>query len=364
MLGQPGVYLSLVLVLLAAVLPAFTSTKLFTVSGFTLGISSSTVHMLLLTYIVGMAAIAWNVIGGFGGQFSLGNGVFMGVSAYTAGILAVTYDVPFVAALALGLVLTLLLAVVIGYPSFQLTGHYFALATITIVEGVRFLTRHFRDLTGGANGFSLIPAGVGDGGDFFLKLNRVVDWDAMGLSPKTGYYWLGLGLFVLAVAWSAHIRYSKLGYYLRALKDDQMAAQAVGIDVPRYKMYGWLVTAFLTGLSGGVYAAYIQYLDPGFMFSITESVRFAVIPIIGGIGTIAGPVIGTLVMVPIQHVAVTELGGKYGALTYVVYGVLLIVLIMYAPNGFRPLIAPYAKKVADAFPEFRVSDQPLPWDEE
>lgn len=352
------------MILLAGALPALTPTKFVTVSGHTLGITSSTVHMLLLTYIIGMAAIAWNVIGGYGGQFSLGNAVFMGLTAYTAGILAVTYNVPFVAAVALGLALTMVLAVIIGYPSFQLTGHYFALATITIVEGVRFLTRHFRDVTGGANGFSLIPAGVGDGADFFLKLNRVVDWGAMGLSPKTGYYWLALLLFVLAIVWSAHIRYSKLGYYLRALKDDQMAAQAVGIDVPRYKMYGWLVSAFLTGLSGAVYAAYIQYLDPAYMFSITESVRFAVIPIIGGVGTIAGPIIGTLVMVPIQHIAVTELGGKYGALTYVVYGILLIALIMYAPNGFRPLIAPYAEKVAGAFPEFRFTERALPWDEE
>lgn len=362
MLGQPRVYLSLLVVLFAAALPALTPTKLVTVAGHTLGITSSTVHMLLLTYITGMAAIAWNVIGGYGGQFSLGNAVFMGITAYTAGILAVEQNIPFVLALLLGLAFTLVVAVVIGYPSFQLTGHYFALATITIVEGMRFLTRHFGDITGGANGYSLIPAGVGEEGDFLLKLTTAVDWGALGLSQKAGYYWLGLVLFVLGIVLSAYIRYSKLGYYLRALKDDQMAAQAVGINVPRFKMYGWLVSALLTGLAGGVYAAYIQYLDPAFMFSITESVRFAVIPIIGGVGTVAGPVIGTLVMVPIQHVAVTELGGQFGALTYVGYGILLILLIFYAPNGFRPLVAPYAAKVADAFPSVRFTDQTLPWE--
>jgi len=111
-------------------------------------------------------------------------------------------------------------------------------------------------------------------------------------------------------------------------------------------MIGWIVTACLTALAGIMYAVYIQFLSPGFSFSITQSVLYAVIPIIGGIGTIAGPVIGTLLMVPLEHISQTEFGGTYGAITYVVYGIILILLIIYAPEGLRPKL----KVVADPSP--------------
>lgn len=282
-------------------------------------IDSGLQNLFIVTFVVGTAAIGWNVIGGFGGQFSLGNGVFFGLTSYTIGLLMVTVNLSFVPALLIGLGVTLLAAVVIGLPSFKLTGHYFALATITVVAGGRYLVRYFDATTGGAQGFSLVPASVGGG----LALNLTT----------MGYYYVALALFAFAVLVSIRLRYSKLGYYLLALKDDQEAASAIGINVPRYKMYGWLVTAFLTGLAGAVYTIYTQYLVPSYMFSISQSVLYAVIPIIGGIGTLLGPIVGTFVLVPVQTFAVSEFGGNFGALTYVVYGVLLILLILYAPDG-------------------------------
>lgn len=306
----------------------------------------SLVHMLILTYIVGVAAVGWNVIGGYGGQFSLGNGVFFGMTGYTMGILLVHYELSFGLALAAGLAATIVTALVVGYPTFTLTGHYFALATITVVEGLRFLARYFQDLTGGAQGMSVIPAAM-----------RGVP--ALNL-PRLAYYQLALALFVLAVALSAWIRYRRLGYYLMALRDDQLAAASVGIDVSRYKMYGWLVSAVLTGAAGAMYTVYIQFLDPDFMFSITQSILFAVIPIIGGIGTVSGPVIGTLLMVPLQHFTVTELGGRFGALTYIGYGVLLILLIMYAPEGFAPRLASAGRWLEARLPGADEDAEP-PW---
>lgn len=334
LVGEPRVYISLLLVALAVPLPYV--------------LPSSIVHMLILTAIIGTAAVAWNIIGGFGGQFSLGNAVFFGLTGYIMGLLIVTFNFPVSIALVTGLVLTIVAAVIVGLPSFRLTGHYFALATITIVEGMRFLARFFQDVTGGAQGFSLIPATV--------RGVPVLNLD------KAGYFHLSLALFVVAILVSAWVRYSRLGHYLMALRDDQLAAQSLGIDVARYKMYGWLVSALFTGLAGAMYTLYIQFLDPEYMFSITQSVLYAVIPIIGGMGTIAGPVVGTLILFPLQHLTITEFGGRFGAITYVGFGLVLVLLIIHSPNGFLPRVRFIGVWVERRLVSFSpVPDARIPW---
>ena len=210
LLGQPRVYMSLAIVAVAAFAPML--------------VSSSIQRMLVLTFIIGTGAIAWNVIGGYGGQFSLGNGVFFGASAYVLAILLINFEQGLAVALPASLLATLLIAVVIGYPAFRLRSHYFALATIVVVEGARFLVRHFRDITGGEVGISLAQA-------------RVRGVATLGFTDLQ-YYLLGLALFAGAAFLSAYIRYSKLGFYLMAIRDDQQAAAAVGIDTSKYKMYG------------------------------------------------------------------------------------------------------------------------------
>ncbi len=328
LLGQPRVYVSVLILLLASL-------------GSVL-LSSSIQNMLILTFIIGTGAIAWNVIGGYGGQFSLGNGVFFGASAYVLAIVLVNFEQGILLALLASLLLTLLIAAVIGYPAFRLRSHYFALATIVVVEGARFLVRHFRDTTGGEVGISLAEARVR--GVPLLDLTR------------SEYYLLGLAMFAGAALLSAYIRYSKLGYYLMAIRDDQQAAAAVGIDTAKYKMYGWLVSAFLTGIAGVMYALHVQYLDPNFMFGIPESVLLAVIPIIGGAGTITGPVIGALIMWPLLHIATTQFGGRYGAIAYMSYGTILILMIMYAPEGIVAQLKGYGRRIEQRLPIFAVGD--------
>jgi branched-chain amino acid transport system permease protein len=307
------------------------------------------IHMLILTFIITLAAIAWNIIGGFGGQISLGNSVFFGITGYVMAILMVNYEIGYIPALLVGIGLTIVAAIVVGHPTFKLTGHYFELATITVVEGMRFLARHFREFTGGERGFSLVPATVT--GEPLLNLTQVE------------YYYLALLLVVGAVLMSAWIRYSKLGYYLMAIRDDQTAASSLGINVPRYKMYGWLASAILTGIAGALYTSYVQYLDPNYMFSVEQSVLYAITPVLGGAGTVLGPVVGTFIVYPIQHTAITEFGGIYGAVTYMVYGGVLIVLIVYAPGGILSKFAFIGRWVEEHAPAVSVESNQtdLPW---
>lgn len=323
-LGRPRGYLTIIAFGVASQLPYY--------------LPSEYVHLLILTFIIGTAAIAWNIIGGFGGQFSLGNGVFFGICGYSIGILLVRFETGFFLAFTIGVTLALIAAIIIGYPSFKLTGHYFALATITVVAGFEFLARYFQDLTGGGQGLSLVPATV------------------TGLAPlnlaRASYYQVAFLLFAMAFLVSIWVRRTKLGYYLMALRDDQLAAASLGINVTRYKMYGWLTSAALTALAGAMYVTYVQFLDPAYMFSITQSVLFAVIPIIGGIGTITGPVVGTFLVVPLQEIAISQFGGRFGAITYVVYGILLILLIIYAPEGLVPKFHSTVKEATNHLPRF------------
>ncbi len=202
----------------------------------------------------------------------------------------------------------------------------------------------FRD---GERGFSLVPATVT--GEPLLNLSQVQ------------YYHLALVFMVVALLISAYVRYSKLGYYLMAISDDQTAASSLGINVPRYKMYGWLVTAVLTGVAGALYTSYVQYLAPNYMFSVTQSVLYAITPVIGGAGTILGPVVGTFLIYPLQHIAITEFGGAYGAVTYMVYGALLIILIVYAPEGLLPKVAFAGRWIEDRAPSVLGDDEEPPW---
>lgn len=334
MVGQPRIYLGLVLVALVAAVPLFAS-------GYIL-------HVFILMFILGSGAVAWNLVGGYGGLFALGNMVFFGIGGYTIAVLMVTHEWGLLPSAAVALMLSLATAYIIGYATFNLSGHYFALATLAIVEGVWYMAGYARNITNGYAGFSVVPAMSREP---ILSLSR------------NEYFYLAYGLFTLAFVVVAAIRYTKPGYYLMALRDDQVAASSLGINVFRYKMFAWLVTAFLTAVAGIVYTVYLQFITPEFMFSLDNSVLLAIIVIIGGRATLTGPVLGILLLIPLQQIATTQFGGEIGALTYVVYGIVLILLITFAPEGLVQRLS-IADRV-DNLPTFSGSSEgrrDLPWD--
>lgn len=324
-LGQPQVYLPTLAALLMLAVP-FVAAQFY-------------VHVFILMFITGTGAVAWNIIGGFGGQFSLGNAMFFGIGGYSTGILLIEYGVNAWVGILVGVLLAVVTAVVVGYPAFKLTGHYFALATIAVVEGLWFLAIYFRDLTGGSAGYSI----VADEGIATLNFGT-----------RAPYFYLAYLLFVGAVLVSIWVRNSRLGYYLLALRENQDAAEAVGIDTTRYKIYGFVISAVLTAVAGGLYAVYLQFIVPDSMFSLDTSILYVLIVLIGGIGTIAGPILGTLLLVPLQTYTTTIIGGEFGALSYVGYGVALVLFIMYAPNGLVDRLSVVGHLITDRAPTFDI----------
>ncbi|WP_251328473.1 branched-chain amino acid ABC transporter permease [Haloplanus pelagicus] len=319
--GTPKVYLSLVVLLLSLAIPVT--------------FSSYISHIFILVFITGIGAVAWNIIGGFGGQFSLGNAVFYGLGAYSTAILVTDYGTGVIVATAVGVFLSVLAAVIIGFPTFKLSGHYFALATIAVVEGLFYLARFFGDLTGGSQGFTFIAP----------------PWLSSLMLDKVAAFYIFLSFFVLAILISVWVRYSRLGYYLLAIREDQDAASALGVNTTRYKIYGFVLSAAMTAFAGSMHAAYTTFLSPGAAFSLDLSILYALIALVGGLGTIAGPIVGTLFMVPIQQYVTTVLGGNLGSLAYVGYGLLLILVIIYAPEGIVNRLSAVGGWITDVFPE-------------
>ncbi len=286
-------------------------------------------HVLIMMMVYAAASSAWNIVGGLAGQLSLGHAAFFGIGAYTSTLLFIDQGISPWMGMVIGGVLAALVSGAIGYPSFRLRGPFFALVTIAFAEVLRILTLYAHNLTGGSIGLS-VP--------FQPALGNFV---FRGLSA---YACVALAFMVITVLVSLWIEHSRLGYYLAALREDEDAAQALGIDTARYKLVATLVSAFLTALAGTFYAQYIFYIEPFAMFSLDFSVLLAMMAIIGGIGTVWGPVAGAFLVTPLQEVLRAKLGGLQG-LDLVVYGAVLIAVVILLPQGIVPSLAAWWKRV-------------------
>ena len=274
--------------------------------------------IVVQVYMWAAAAVAWNLLGGYAGQFSLGHSAFFGIGAYTSSLLLLTAGLtPWIGMLAGG-VLAALFALVIGYLAIRLRGPFFTLATIALAEVLQILAVYFRDLTGGSQGLSLPFAAS--------AANFTFD-------GKRAYALAGLGflLFALLVSWL--IERSRLGYYLVAIREEEEAARAVGVPVLGIKLIATAASAFLTAMVGTFYAQYVLWIEPAHTFSLDISVQLALIAIIGGLGTLLGPVIGAALIIPLNMFLRAWLGASYAGLYLVVYGLVLVLVVLYARQG-------------------------------
>ncbi len=282
------------------------------------------IHLAILVFLFAMLAQAWNILGGYCGQISLGNAVFFGAGAYASTLLLTRLDLsPWVGMLVGGL-LAVLLALAIGLPVFRLRGHYFAIATIAVGE-IAYQGMLTVDAAGGASGIllPLVPEGW-------------VNFEFH--SAKWPYYYIALALLVAATAVAAWVERSPLGLYFRAIKSDPEASQSVGIDITRYKLYALAISAFFTALGGSFYAQYVLFIDPDSVLPLSLSVLIALIAVLGGVGTLWGPILGALVLLPISELTRIVFGGTGRAVDLVIYGTLIVLLAQFEPGGVTSML--------------------------
>jgi branched-chain amino acid transport system permease protein len=290
------------------------------------------VRVLLFAFI----GVAWNLLGGYAKQLSLGHAAYFGLGAYTSTLLLLRFGVsPWIGIVAGGVV-AMLASLPIGTLCFRLRGPYFAIATIGTAQALMLLFLKFRNFAWGAEG-TTIP--------YHGNAPLMMQFDA-----KAGYYYIALVMLAIGLAITYWVERSWMGYYLVAVGEDQDAAEAVGVNVPRIKRDIYLISAFLTGLAGTFYVQYIYFIDPNTAFNFNVSVEAALVSIVGGVGTLWGPVVGTVVLEPTSALVQSWLGGAHGGVQLTLYAVILIVVIMWRPTGLLGVLTGAYERVVGAAP--------------
>jgi branched-chain amino acid transport system permease protein len=281
-------------------------------------------HVMIMIFLYGMLAQAWNILAGYCGQISLGHAVFFGTGAYTSTVLLRQLGwSPWLGMLA-GAALAIALSQLIGYPVFRLRGHYFAIATIAVGEIVQTLVINW-DWAGGARGL-------------FVPIKRPDAFVNFQFNEnKQTYYYIALGLLGLALWLTRRVERSRTGYYFRAIREDQEAAASLGIPVASYKQRAMALSAGLTALGGTFYAQYILFIDPESVLPLSLSILICLVAVLGGVGTLWGPLVGAAVLVPLSEGTRIYLGGTGKAIDLVVYGALVMLVSVIQPGGIMAL---------------------------
>jgi branched-chain amino acid transport system permease protein len=310
-----------------------------------IGLTALTLFLVLLPAFAGSYALsvatlilyfaytgqAWNVMMGFAGQLSLGHSLYVGVGAYAAGALFFHYGIGPWAGLWVAMLLCAALGLVIGFLAFRfgISGVYFALLTIAFAEFTRIGFDHI-DWLGG-------PGGM------FLKVAQRDVWDLANFrGPPLMYYYTMLFLTVIAFIGCWMLLRSRAGYYWQAIRENEEAAQALGINTFRWKMAAVAISAAMTSVSGVFFAFYYNNLFPEQIFHISRSIEIILGPVIGGIGTLFGPILGAVVLTLLSDgitELLTALGWEVPGIKQVFYGIVLLVVVMRLPHGIWPTVA-------------------------
>jgi branched-chain amino acid transport system permease protein len=312
---------------------AFLALVLIIVFGLPLILRSPTyLHILVLLYLYAYLTTSWNLVGGFAGVLPLGHAAFFGIGAYTSTVLYVQYGVSPWFGMVLGGVIASITGIMIGLPTFKMRGAYFALATIAFGEGMRVMVENIDYLgpfnLNGPRGLQIPPLNVGLANLMFTS--------------KEPYYYIILLMLIAVLAVTYVISRSRLGYYLNAGGEEPEAAMSLGVNVARCKLIAMAMSSFLTALAGTFYAQFSLFIHPKSVISLDLSFEIAFIALIGGRGSIVGPVLGALLLRPVSDFSRIYFGATLPGLHLIIFGTVLILVMIYLPRGLQePLTKAY-----------------------
>ncbi|NLF27371.1 MAG: branched-chain amino acid ABC transporter permease [Clostridiales bacterium] len=285
----------------------------------------------ILVYCFSFAAlgVAWNIIGGYGAQISWCHASFVAIGAYTGYLMYLGLGIsPFIS-IFVAMAISYCLATLCGYGTFRLRGSYFSIATIAFAEVVRVLLLYFKGFTGGAGGR-------------FITFRGETFW-GLTFRKDTPFYYIMLALLIVVLFVSHRINRSKIGYYLGATKGDEDAAQSLGIPTFKIKLYAFQISAMITTVIGMFFAFFLTYIDPTSVGNLTMSIKIGIVAIVGGIGTLWGPVIGAFIVIPIIEFASILLQKTGGS--QILYGLILMIMVIFCPGGIVGLWRSLREKI-------------------
>lgn len=271
-----------------------------------------------LVLLAAVGASAWNIVGGYAGQISVGHAMFFGAGAYLPLLVYQHWQWSPLLGVPLGVAVSLIIAVFIGFPTFRLVGHYFSMATIAVAELVRIIVGNW-DFVGAAIGLQGPATARG--------------WYDVIFRSSVPYYYIFLVSLALVLFVTWRMQQSRLGYYLGAIRAGERAARSLGVPVRRYKLYALMLSAAFTSLAGSLYALKTGFIDPDSGLGILVSVQMIITAALGGAGTLFGPLLGAAILVPLQTATNTWLGGSGSGLTFIVYGGVIVFIARFEPGG-------------------------------
>lgn len=286
---------------------------------------------LVLLYAI--AASAWNIVGGYAGQVSVGHVVFFGCGAYAAMGAYAKFGLSPLFGIPGGIVLAVGLAAIIGVPTLRLSGHYFSMATIAVAETMRLIVTN-TDWLGAAVGLSgpTVPRNIFD----------------LSFLSSLPYYYLFLVVLAITLFITWWMTNSRMGFYLRAIKDSERAARSLGAPASRTKLYAYMLSAAFTSVAGALYAMMFGFVDPESGLGILISVKILIMAALGGAGLLFGPLVGAAILVPLEEISNSWLGGKGAGLTFVLYGAIIVLIARFQPGGLLSLFTRRTKSAADS----------------
>lgn len=293
------------------------------------------IRVLIEVFFFAALGTAWNILGGFGRQISWASSSFFAVGGYTSMLFFLKMGglTPWVT-IFIGMFLSAILAIIIGLPCFRLRGVFFAIATIASAAIVRQLLLYFKSFTGGAMGLA-------------FKIRTGNSLIKLAFESERAYYYVALVWMMISILITISINRSKLGYYLKAIREDEDAAESLGVRAGRMKLLAFIISAMMLSATGTLYAFKVGYIDPFMVASHDMSVRIGITAILGGMGTIWGPTVGAFLSVPML-----ELSNKYlsnlghGGAGFAMYGLVIILVVLFRPNGIISFYYDYQAKRA------------------
>ncbi|MDC1248936.1 branched-chain amino acid ABC transporter permease [Planktomarina sp.] len=287
--------------------------------------------VLTLIFFTAYIGQSWNILGGYAGQFSFGGVMFFGTGAYTSSILLTSFGVPPIIGIFAAIFMGAFLGLIVGYLSFRsgLRGSYFALITLAFAELLRVL----------ANSVEFTGGGVG------LFLTYAPGLHNLQFNSPTGFYYFSLVLLVISLAIAMWLERSRFGAQLVAIRENEDAAEALGIDTLKCKVYAIMIMGGMGGAAGTFYAQKYLYIDPPISYSIALSVEMLLVTIVGGMGTVFGPLVGSFFLHTVNEFARHFIDTP--GVSLIVYGFILILIISFLPNGLVGLFRKKSKKKDD-----------------
>lgn len=279
---------------------------------------------------------AWNIVGGYGGQFSIGHTAFFGIGAYTSTLLYLRFGISPWIGMVCGGAIAASVSLAIFWPCFRLRGIFFTMASLAFAEIVMIISVYWQSLTNGNVGLLIL---------YNPKFVNLM------FETKLPYAYITLIYMLLVFTVCVVIEKTKLGSHLTAVREDEEAAESLGVKATRYKAYAMMLSAFFTAIGGSLFAQYTQFIDPDTLFEVALSVRFALLAIIGGIATAVGPIIGALIMTPLDTLLRGSLGGYYAGLGFFVYGIFLVLFVLILPEGVMKWLGERVSPIINRLPD-------------